>query len=360
MAPEQADGQTDVGPPVDVWALGVILYRLLSGVLPFEAPTLSALLYRICHQEPPPLAGPGVPDELAAIAHDCLRKGPEERPTAGQTAERLERFLHAAAAEPPTLEAPLPARPWTRRLRGRAAVLTAAAAVLVGMAWAFWPRPNSQQPDASGGTDAQTEVEKPPRIRPIMVTHYQTTDNEAVPRGRIGEKSFATRHGDAVTLTVELSEPGYFYLIGFNFDGKEELLWPVDAQGDPSDRVAPPRQARLHYPPGGRRLYLEDPANSGLQAYAVAASSRPLPPYAQWQKQRGGVSWKALPAGQTVWEANAEGAYPAVLGLGVDRHRKIREAPGVPPLARLCHALEAGGVETVEAIAFPVLAKEGE
>jgi hypothetical protein len=182
--------------------------------------------------------------------------------------------------------------------------------------------------------------------------------DDAVERGQVGVDSFATRHGDAVTLTVELSAPAYCYVIGCNFDGTATLLWPVDWTGKPSEDVAPPEQRLLHYPAGEKRLYLDDKAASGLQAYVVAASRRPLPPYANWKAGRSGVNWRALPAGETVWEADTEGTYAVVKGLGADRG-SIREAPGVPPLSGLCRSLSFGAVEVVEAIAFPVLPKEG-
>jgi hypothetical protein len=160
-----------------------------------------------------------------------------------------------------------------------------------------------------------------------------------------------------VTLRVDLSEPGYCYVIGFTFEGKEQLLWPMDDEGVPSDSLAPPRSKELHLPPGEKRLYLDDDAKSGLQMYVVAASSRELPPYAEWRRERKGVAWKQLPAGKTVWEADAKGTYEVVKGLGADRG-SIREAAGMPPLSSLCRSLLSGRVEAVEAIAFPVLPKE--
>jgi hypothetical protein len=60
-----------------------------------------------------------------------------------------------------------------------------------------------------------------------------------------------------------------------------------------------------------------------------------------------------------VWEADAGGTCEVVKGLGADRG-SLREAAGVPPLSALCRGLRGGGVEAVEAIAFPVLPKEGQ
>ncbi len=196
------------------------------------------------------------------------------------------------------------------------------------------------------------------RIRPLRVTHYATRGQEAVARGLVGEQSFSTRFGDAVTLTVELSGEGCLYLIGFNFNGQEQLLWPVDETGKPDQNKVPEPVTRLRYPAGDVRLYLEETdQGSGLQAYAAVASRRPLPAWRAWRKERRNLAWRALPAGETVWQADARASYPVLPNQGADRG-SLKEAPGVPPLAALCRALLEGGAEAVEVVAFPVRPKE--
>lgn len=80
MAPEQAAGRS-VGKPADVWALGVMLYELLAGRRPFEAPTKDALQRQILRDDPPSLGGlvPRVEPGLSAIIRTCLEKDPARR-----------------------------------------------------------------------------------------------------------------------------------------------------------------------------------------------------------------------------------------------------------------------------------------
>jgi serine/threonine-protein kinase len=96
MAPEQATGRTrDVGPLADVYALGGILYHLLTGRAPFDGESFLDILAQVRGSEPPPIhaLNPHVPPDLAAICQRCLAKAPADRyPTAAALAEDLRAF----------------------------------------------------------------------------------------------------------------------------------------------------------------------------------------------------------------------------------------------------------------------------
>ena len=101
MSPEQLHSAKSVDARTDIWAMGVILYRLIGGAMPFRGENITELITRILGTTPPPLSQlrPGVPQGLdAVILGGCLRQDREQRyPNVAALAAALAPFAAAGA-----------------------------------------------------------------------------------------------------------------------------------------------------------------------------------------------------------------------------------------------------------------------
>src|SRR6266702_2059776 len=99
MSPEQAAGDREIDGRSDIYSLGVVGYQMLTGELPFRAPTVPGILMKHITERAPAITDkrPDIPDDLAACVMRCLEKDPDAR---WPTADALRRALESRSAPP--------------------------------------------------------------------------------------------------------------------------------------------------------------------------------------------------------------------------------------------------------------------
>ncbi|MEP6687371.1 MAG: protein kinase [Gemmatimonadales bacterium] len=93
MSPEQAAGEREIDGRSDVYSLGVVAFQMLTGELPFNAPTVAGILMKQITEPAPDIRDrrPDVPEDLALAVSRCLEKDPENRwPSADALRRSLE------------------------------------------------------------------------------------------------------------------------------------------------------------------------------------------------------------------------------------------------------------------------------
>jgi WD40 repeat protein len=188
MAPEQAEGKSkEVGPLADIYALGAILYELLTGRPPFRGATVLETLQQARSAEPVPPSRlvPGLPRDVETIALKCLQKEPAKRyDSAAALAEDLRRFLGGE---------PIVARPvgplarawrWCRRHPGPASLAGALVGVAaLGLAGVLWQWGEAVKARDLASKRAIAEAKARRQAETTLVDMYTTSGVQAGDQG---------------------------------------------------------------------------------------------------------------------------------------------------------------------------------
>jgi hypothetical protein len=343
MAPEQARQEADrIGPRSDIFALGGVLYFLLTGHAPFSGKDQNEIRDRArrCEFDAGALRAAKVPRRLERICLKALEADPSRR---HDSAEALAHDLDAFLARP-------------RRLAVLTGLLLLAAFLAVGLTFLPISTEPPAGPSASRGREAPLPA-VPLRVESLEVEVHRRLPEPAKALGRIGINVFEGRYqNDDVVVHARLSAPAYCYIIALNPDGKDQLFFPEDP-GTP-----PPARAHIDTPADSTIGFgLTD--GVGLQGVVLVASRRPLPAYAEWVKGLASLPWKPDPS-IGVWRFDGERFDDAPEPDPEDARgpkRPLADAPkSFVDTCRVFHSRP--GVAAMQAVAFPVreAAKGGE
>ncbi|GII75209.1 hypothetical protein Sru01_01910 [Sphaerisporangium rufum] len=190
VAPERLTGAA-AHPAVDVYALGVLIFEMLTGAPPYPETTWEAV-ESACRTGPPPVPAdvPGLPPEISELCAGCLAHEPGARPSAQHVAD----VLTAALREPETPAGP---SPWARRAR----IVTVAAAVLTSWsALLLWLQPDFSAPVVAA-------FDSYPPATPMPSAGGPSTPGEPGPRETGGAASRASAEPVADRPERERSQP---------------------------------------------------------------------------------------------------------------------------------------------------------
>jgi serine/threonine-protein kinase len=235
MSPEQMARMKDADARADIWAMGVILFELVTGTTPFVGDTLTEVVARVLQEEPPPPSRlrADVPGWVDAIVLRCLKKRPDERYA---SIRELEGALRGggATAELPVLQAPERASAATlepaslaQSARGRESAarrdnrtkgkVLAAAGMAAGLlavgAIALWLQRPAPSASADTAIPSQREGQRGPeaerRSEALLPAASESSAEAAPPPPPPAEIERASSSPPLVTATISPSEkPG--------------------------------------------------------------------------------------------------------------------------------------------------------
>jgi len=257
MSPEQIRGESHwLDGRADIWAIGIMLYELLTSRRPFQGDTLEELAIEIRQREPKPprQINPDVPASLETICLKCLSKPISDRyTTAGDLARDLRATLRLV--EPKR-------RPLTVRQRRQWLWSTLAVAMVAVLGLRYWLFSYSNRELTSLEANLDVRVT---RSTERGISSIGVRDARFVP----------LRPDDEIHVAVRLNRLAYLYVIFIDSQGRVSVVYPFTSPAIRIRASQQPRVVAVSLPSEQNWILADGPR--GIQTILVLASEAPLP-----------------------------------------------------------------------------------